>query len=149
MKEKVSLSLLLCIVALAAHAQVKELSFGRNKHFRYDLRKGTYDLIFNGRVVVKDAYAVCREGDRMDSSTSYTSRRWSVIRREGHKIYSVTLTAPGRPEMNQAFFVDKKQGIFGTEVWLKSAGSNYMSPLTSEQVDINEPGDEQGVAGAF
>ncbi|HVW61685.1 MAG TPA: hypothetical protein VHC48_16650 [Puia sp.] len=149
MKGKALLIPLLCMATLAVRAQVKVLSFGKDNHFQYDLSKGTYDLIFRGRTVIKGAYAVCRTGDRMDSSISYTSHKWSFFRVQGRKAYTVTSSGPGRPEMQQVFYVDKKKKVFGTEVWIKAAGSNYMSPLTCGQADLHEEGDDRALLAPF
>jgi len=138
-----------CLAVFAVHAQVKVLSLGKGNRFQYDLGKGTYDLIFNGRVVIKDAYAVCKSGDRMDSSISYTSRKWSSFLRNGRKVYAVTSSGKGRPEMVQEFSVDKKERTFATYVSIKTAGSNYMSPLTCGWVDIHEQGDDRALLVPF
>lgn len=149
MKEKASFILLLCVTALAVHGQVKVLSFGKGNHLQYDLGRGTYDLIFNGRTVIKEGYAVCRSGDRMDSSTSYLSHKWSIVHRNRQKIYTVISTCSGRPEMIQEFVVDKKKRSFSVVVGIKAAGSNYMSPLTSDQVDIQEEGNDRALMVPF
>src|SRR5882672_8397794 len=130
MKGKITLFLLSCMAALTAHAQIKIISSGDGNQIQYDLKRGTYDVVHAGVTMIKDAYAVCRSGDRADSSTAYSSRQWSIVHRNGQKVYQVRLSDQGRPEMVQEFAIDKKSRIFTTLVMVKAKGCNYMSPLT-------------------
>ncbi|MBN9385393.1 MAG: hypothetical protein J0H74_31840 [Chitinophagaceae bacterium] len=148
MKNRVG-ALLVCCLGLTASAQIKDIPFGDNNHIRYDLDRGSYDIVFNRRTVVKDAYAICRSGDRIDSSISYRSRKWSSHRRNGKRVYAVTSSGDGRPEMVQEFLIDKRGKTFRTYVLIKAAGSNYMSPLTCSQADIHEQGDDRALLVPF
>src|SRR5882672_3729156 len=121
MKGKITMFLLSCSLGLTTHAQIKIIPFGGNDQVRYDLDKGTYDVIFDGHTVIKDAYAVCRSRGQLDSSTAYPSRLFSID--SAHhgpqkKTYRITLSGDGRPTMQQEFDVSSQLRYFSIRVLL-------------------------------
>ncbi|MDO6431006.1 hypothetical protein Q4E93_10435 [Flavitalea sp. BT771] len=150
MKVKIVVSFLSCLVALTTLAQIKDIPFGDNSHIRYDLRKGTYDVIFKGRTVIKDAYAVCRSGDRADSSISYTFHRWTTFPRgEGEMVYMVQSSGGGRPVMDQRFYIRKGEKVFTTSVRIEATGCNYMSPLTTQHAYLDASDEDRALLVPF
>src|SRR6186713_1127389 len=109
MLQKKTGTLLLCLVGMLAHAQIRTISFGHHDQIRYDLHTGRYDVLFSGKEVISDAYARCGAGDSLDSRSSYSSRTWSLASfsdSSGAGIrYTVDLTGAGRPAMQQVFYV--------------------------------------------
>ncbi len=133
MKVRISILLLASCMGLMTQAQVKDIPFGDEGHIQYDLDRGTYNVVIGGRIVIKDAYAVCRTGEHSDSSISYPSHTWAADPISGGIRYVVGLRGGLRPAMQQIFFVYKGRNYFHTEVRLATGGCDYMSPLTTIQ----------------
>ena len=146
---KITPFLLWCLWALNSLAQVKDIPFGDKGHIRYDLDRGSFSVIYGGRTVIKDAYAVCRSGDQPDSSTSYSSHTWTATPINGGTRYVVGFSGGHRPVMQHLFFVYKGRNYFHTEVRLATAGCNYMSPLTTIAADLHEQGDNRALLVPF
>jgi len=145
---------------MLAHAQVRVISFGRDNRIQYDLHTGRYDVIFDGKEMIRDAYALCKAGDSLaegglDSRTSYTSRTWSSATfsdSSGSGIrYTVTLTGGGRPAMEQVFYVYRGEDYFYVEVRLAGGGTgcDYMSPLHAGNAELYEYGDNRALRVPF
>ena len=153
MKSKILLLLLFCSVTLTAMAQIDTLFLSNGNEIHYDLHKGTYDVVLDGRTLIKSAFAVCRSGDRIDSSTSYDIRTSHWVKSfdalgAGLK-YEVRLSGPGRPAMRQVFTAIPGERYFHIEVMLAAAGCDYMSPLTTEQADLHEESDNRALFVPF
>jgi alpha-galactosidase len=149
MKDKIALSFLYCLLVLTTQAQIKDIPFGGNGHIQYDLDKGTYDVIFNGRRVIKNGYAVCRREGQADSSTAFASRKWSVDTVTNGKVYKVSLSGGTRPVMQQTFYVGTGQQYFHAKVRWMVPACDYMSPLTTTDADLHEQGDNRALLVPF
>jgi alpha-galactosidase len=151
---RVKLLILACCISLAATAQVATISLGGSSLIKYDLDKGSYNVIFNGNLVIKNAYAVCRSRGHMDSSTAaaYTSRQ--PVLDEGRKgphvkTYYIFMKGDGLPAMQQEFEVNDMLHYFTMRVSLDAPGCDYMSPMTTDTVDLHELGDTRALFMPF
>jgi len=150
MKDKIALSFLSCLLALTTPAQIKDIPFGDNGHIRYDLGKGTFDVIYKARTVIKDAYAVCRSGDRADSSISYAFHQMVSFPHGGDETrYLVRSSGGGHPDMEQRFYIRKGEKVFTTSVRIEAAGCNYMSPLTTQHTYLHASDDNRALLVPF
>jgi alpha-galactosidase len=150
---RTKLLILACCIGMAARAQVKTLPLGNNSQIQYDLDKGTYQVIFHGNSVIRNAYAVCRSRGHRDSSTeAYTSRtlsRMNGYRGPHTKAFLVTMKGDGLPTMQQEFEVNDKGSYFVTTVSLEAPGCDYMSPMTTDAVDLHETDDMRALFMPF
>lgn len=148
------LLILTCCISLATTAQVATISLGGNSLIEYDFGKGSYNVIFNGNLVIKNAYAVCRSRGRMDSSTAagYTSRKPVLV--EGPqgphvKRYYIVMKGDSLPMMQQEFEVNDMLHHFTTRVSLDVPGCDYMSPMTTDTVDLHQSDDTRALFMPF
>jgi len=139
---------LICLMGTTAHAQIENLPIGKNMLIRYDLGKGTYDVVFNRQTVINHAIAVCRSGDRTDSSTSYTHHK---AQRAWYKDQDVVIysTSKGHPDMLQRFTPCPDSNCFIVTVKLATSDCNYMSPLTTDNTELHEQQDNRALLVPF
>lgn len=142
---------LICFTATTAHAQIKDIPFGNDSHIRYDLGKGTYDVVLRGQTVIRNAYAVCRSGNRTDSSTSYTRHELRGARHSDQERLHLIVcsTGKGHPDMQQEFFFIFPGDCFTTTVQMAGPGCNYMSPLTTQEADLHQEEDNRALLVPF
>lgn len=150
---RTKLLILACCIGWTAQAQIKNLSFGDNSRIEYDLGKGVYQVILHGNLIIKNAYAVCRSRGHMDSSTAaYTTR--TISHHKGFQgshtmTYLVTMKGSGLPTIQQFFEVSNKEAWFTTDVTLEARGCDYMSPLTTDAVDLHQTDDVRALFMPF
>ncbi len=98
------------------HVQV--IHFGANNHIDYNLDSGTYNIFFNGKEMVTDAYAACNAYTNYDSR-NYTNRNYSTaklndINGVGTR-HVITLSGNGQLQMQQVFYVYQNKEFFYAE----------------------------------
>ncbi|MBC7567137.1 MAG: alpha-galactosidase [Pedobacter sp.] len=135
----------------------KQLSipYGRNSMIIYDQSTGLYDL-FQGKLqIINDAFAEVKSGDQVLKSNEYTVHTYKIEALNDQfgvgKRYVFVLRRKGFPEMQQVFYVYPNLPYFFTEVLLKGdvIKSNYMSPLTSNNVILHAKGDNRNLFVPF
>ncbi|GGB20914.1 alpha-galactosidase [Puia dinghuensis] len=101
------------------------IPFGKDNKIIIEKTRGTYSVFFHGRLVIDQAYALCK-GKEVYDSRNYGGLTWLA---EGN-VYTIT-----HGPMQQLFYVFPGKDYFITEVQLKTdAGCNYMSPLVADHV---------------
>lgn len=142
---------LLCLLVVAtAKAQPGQLSipFGKNNKIVFDLTAGTYTVHFGGKVYFNNAYATAGGTETIDSRAIH---RWTYsvttagIGSGKRKLYILTCD---NKTMQLMFHVFPDKTYFVAELRVKGA-CNYMSPLTTDQVQLHEKGDNRALFVPF
>jgi len=135
----------------------KQLSmpYGRNSRIIYDQSTGLYDLYQGKLQIINDAFAEVKSGDQVLKSNEYTVHTYTIEALNDQfgvgKRYMFFLRKKGLPEMQQVFYVYPNLSYFFTEVLLKGDAikSNYMSPLSSNNVILHAKGDNRNLFVPF
>lgn len=104
----------------------------------YDLRTGTEDILFNGKLVISQAYAKARLPEVVTSRDfkTHTIKRYSIRDDFGRgQKFVVESSNGGEVKMIQNFWLYNDLNYLFTDVEIsskKSVASNFMSPLTSQ-----------------
>lgn len=108
------------ILLLFAHSAMAQLTipFGKSGKIRYNLSKGVYDVVVNGKVIIKDVYA----GTPEHKSTSLPYLKYTV--EQGR--YAVHRTS-----MTQFFYVSPEKPYFLVQVETTGRAAKS-SPLTGK-----------------
>ena len=132
-----------------------KLPFGANHEIVYDASTLEYDVFFNGSRIISDASAAVKNGPAMLKSPDYKSISHDVATinddfGDGEQ-HTITLSAPGLPEMKQVFFTYPSRNYFLLEVEISgdNLSSNYMAPLSSATANILETGDNRALFVPF
>ncbi|RYY54378.1 MAG: alpha-galactosidase [Chitinophagaceae bacterium] len=149
---RVSFLVFLVGACLCSRAQDScSIPVGKSGRIVIDLRRGTYDLQWKGFTYVKDAYALVRDGQGIDTRTAGQAR----VSKENSKTplgkatrYTVTYTnAPG---FSQQFFVYKDQGYFTTQLVLETDKPvGWMGVLLTDQLQLSNTGDNRALYVPF
>ncbi|MDD7885371.1 T9SS type A sorting domain-containing protein [Flavivirga sp. 57AJ16] len=121
---------------------LQTINFGANNSVVYDLTNKTYDVLFDGEIVVNNASAYAFSNQEYYStnyaSSTYTSEAFTDNLGSGTK-HIFTLSGNYSLGMQQVFYVYDSEDYLVTQVILTGTGSNCykMSPLTSNQVTPN------------
>lgn len=131
------------------------INFGAGNNIYYDTGTGTYNVNFNGKQVITNAYAWCNSKVVYSSNSGYTSRTYSstpVSDNFGNGTrHVITLTGGGLLQMQQVFYVYPGKNYFFTELLLNGTGASCykMSPLTSGLVNLPASGDMRALFVPF
>jgi len=146
---------MLCAAKSGYSRDVISINFGTGNNIYYDLNSGLYNVYFNGKKVIVNAYAYCNSDAAYYSNSGYTSRTYSSSPisdnfGSGTK-HVITLTGSGLLQMQQVFYVYSGRHYFFTEVLLNGTGSHCyrMSPLTSGNVNLPVSGDTRALFVPF
>ena len=139
---------LLCLNATAGNASpakdsVITMPFGKKNAIKYNLKSGTYDVVFNGKTTIAGAYAVYK-GKREMVSTGKAERTYEVkgvknIKREAAWKYIIETVSDGL-RMQQDFIVFPSKESFTTSVRVigDDIAASYISPLTTDYVFLRQ-----------
>lgn len=111
------------------------IQFGQHGELFYNLKKGTFNVYSDHRLIFSDVAAVVKTGGLIVSSAAYALREYKtevVKDRFGKGVkYILTLRDEGKPVMTQVFYTYPGREYFLTAVSLsgKDLESNYMSPF--------------------
>lgn len=119
---------------------------------QYDLQKGCFTLSWNGKTVIKDAYAACKTDEMMESrSAGNASYRVSNARTAFGTAKLYTISFAGQKNLQQLFYVFDNKNYCITQLKLtgmeKPAG--YMAPLVADNLVLDEPGDNRALYVPF
>lgn len=109
--------------------------FGTSGIFKYDLKKGEFNVQVDNKVILSAIYATARLGKVLLNSKTYTNRKVSetTLRDSFGNGLSVVIrsTSIGQPEMRQTFYLYPGREYFLTELSIsgKLITSNYLSPI--------------------
>jgi alpha-galactosidase len=157
MKNKIG-ALLVCCLYMTVNAQIKIIPFGRNNQMQYDLYKGTYNVIFNGKLVIRNVFCYCVASDHPDYGSNYDSRTyWSRRSVDSSRFtdaigsgmrYSITSLADNKPSMQQVFFFYDGCDYFNVQIRM-ATDCWFMSPLSAVRADLYEEVDNRALLVPF
>lgn len=131
---------------------VLTMPFGQNNKIIYSLTTGTYDVVFNGRKTITGAYAECKGKTVMTSNGAAvrTHTFWTQTHHDVISKYTIETVRDGA-RMKQEFTVFAARDFFITTVSVigKGAAASYMSPLTTDNVEFSENGDNRALYVPF
>ena len=142
--------LILCIQSVFAQplgrANTVSISFGNSSRIVYKKSTGSYDVYFNQKKVIADAYSEVKNKELNYKTTAHQFSGLSSINIADQfgkgKKYTFLSKKSGAPDISQSFYVYPSLSYFFTEVTLigKDISSNYLSPLTSSNVILPTAG---------
>jgi len=127
----------------AAVADPVHIRYGANNEIVYDLQHGTLTVRNNGRAIFTGVDASVALLNDTLRSTGYTSRRYETTPVNDDPGMSqkhiITLTAPGKPEMQQIFYTSPGKNYFLTQVSVAGhqLASGYMSPFRGKCIPVS------------
>ena len=125
------------------------IPYGSGSEIIFNVKTNTYDVLAARTKIISNAYALVKNNGQSISSKDYDEVKFfqtAIADGLGSgKKYTIILTKPGLPTLEQVFYVYPGHDYFFTEIYLRGAGlkSNYMSPLVSNEVNINAKGDNR------
>ncbi|SFW84788.1 alpha-amylase family protein [Chitinophaga sancti] len=120
MKKLIILSALF-FLQVYSYAQVN-IPFGKNHRIIYDLQKGTYTVMLNGRIAFENVFAVAQE---IDSRTPV--KRGYAIKKSG----SATVYTINSGPLQQQFYTYPGRDYCVISISLAGGSCNYLSPLNT------------------
>lgn len=132
-----------------------ELTFGIAGKLIYNTQIGTLSVLWDDTEIISNAHSVVYNEGVKFSSLDYTER--SVLFEDrtdnfgtGTKM-TIQLSSDDKPAMQQIFYTYTDRDYFLTEVLLSgdNVSSNYMAPLVTNQVKIEESGDNRFLSVPF
>lgn len=150
----IAVAFLCCILtAFPTSAQEPELMIplGNKSRIVYHLNKGQYDIFWNGKPVIRNAYSTWQADKTGDSraagKASYTIT--PITTRIG-KARLYTLRFANDPALQQLFYVFGNSNYFITQLDLQNAGAvRSMLPLVTDSLIWNTPGDNRALCVPF
>jgi alpha-galactosidase len=130
---------------------VKTISFGTNNHIDFDLANGYYDVYFDNKKIIGEAFSYANSNTTFISNQGFTKRQYASAPVTDHfgtgTRHVITMSGDGMLEMQQVFYTYNGKNYFFTETLLNGTGSNSykMSPLTSNLVDIHANADKRAL----
>jgi alpha-galactosidase len=131
------------------------IPYGSGSEIIFNVKTNTYDVLAARTKIISNAYALVKNNGQSISSKDYDEVKFfQTAIADGlgtGKKYTIILTKPGLPTLEQVFYVYPGHDYFFTEVCLKGTGlrSNYMSPMVSNGVNINAKGDNRTLFAPF
>ncbi|MEJ7559707.1 MAG: alpha-galactosidase [Pedobacter sp.] len=142
-------------VAQPPASKLISIPYGKSSRIVYDKNTGLYDLYQGKLQIINDAFAEVKNGDQVLRSTAYATVSNKIFGLKDQfgvgKKYVFTLKKQGLPDLQQVFYVYNSLPYFFVEVILagEKLNSNYMSPLSSNQVMLHAKGDNRNLFVPF
>ncbi|MET0462430.1 MAG: hypothetical protein ABW007_04735 [Chitinophagaceae bacterium] len=144
---------LCCTSSLIAQKNVLTIPLGKNSRLVYDLSKGSYNMISQGRQLFANGYAAYSAGaknsdTRQAGEANYTSK--DTLTPFGiARLYRLRFAAD--PSLIQLFYVFKSQDYFLTQIQLENpdGASDYIAPLITEDLSLKNNGDNRALYVPF
>lgn len=149
------ISLFFNVTVLAGAAGIKDLlikiNFGGKNLVKYNLKSGTYDVIFNGKPVITGAYVSCKGKVEFDSRHAGTAKFSSPYFPDlKKKVFLFTYDHQGiRVQHEFYFFSNETFFCSRVKVKGKEVAANYISPLTNAKVAVDGTGDNRALYVPF
>ncbi|GEP97590.1 alpha-galactosidase [Chitinophaga cymbidii] len=141
------------LCAASASAQQPELviPLGNKSRIVYDLERGQYDVIWNGKILIKDAYTLY-QAEKAGDSRKAGKAGYSVSKVQTNigraKLYTIRFA--GDNSLQQQFYVLPGNNGFITRLRLQDAGAaGMMAPVATDSVLWNRPGDNRALYVPF
>jgi alpha-galactosidase len=134
-------------VASAQDQQVLEIPIGDNSRIVYQLDKGTYNIIWKGKLVVKNAYASYQADQAGDSrQAGKASYRVGDMTTNLGKTKLYNLRFDRDPSLTQLFYVLPGSGQFITQLLVRNAGPvSSMTPFVTDSLCWTNAGDNRAL----
>ncbi|OQP57117.1 hypothetical protein A3860_11165 [Niastella vici] len=131
------------------------IPFGKNNVLKVNLKRGTWDVLCNGKPVITDACATYK-GRKIITSNNAGAGKYAAGG-DGHgfgigkqNIHSVTWVSEGM-RVTQTFILKPGRDFFIT--WVSVAGpeaaANYISPMSNGTVIVKDTGDNRALFVPF
>ena len=139
-------------LTVSSHAQqLLEIPIGDNSKIIYKLDKGQYDIFWNGKMIVQDAYAAYRADKAGDTRKGgKISYHIGNMKTNLGKTKLYNLQFENDPSLTQLFYVLPGKGQVITQMIIRNAGSvSSVSPLVTDSLHWKQPGDNRGLFVPF
>ncbi|HTJ48631.1 MAG TPA: T9SS type A sorting domain-containing protein [Cyclobacteriaceae bacterium] len=129
----------------------KSFDFGQNGKLIYNTQTGMTTVSVNGNEIIRNAYAAVSSNGKMLTSMDYSNRSVSfndIVDDFGTgKKVTVWLTGNNLPQMQQTFYlyIDRKYFLSEVSISGDAINTNYMAPLISNNVSIDNMGEDPNV----
>ncbi|WP_123864637.1 alpha-galactosidase [Chitinophaga barathri] len=134
-------------------AQQAELiiPLGDKSRIVYDLNKGQYNITWNGKMMIKEAYAAYQAEKPGDSrKAGKASCKVSDVQTSLGKARLYTISFAGDASLQQLFYTFRNNNSFITQLRLQRAGAAVsMTPLVTDSLLWNKPGDNRALFVPF
>ncbi|WP_346319298.1 hypothetical protein [Chitinophaga sp. YIM B06452] len=141
---------LLYTASAAAQQPKLVIPLGNKSSIVYDLDKGTYNVTWNGKVMIKAAYAVYqaeRPGDSRKAGRG--GYKVSDVQTRLGKAKLYTITFAGDTSLQQLFYTFQNNNAFITQLRLRAAAAGSMTPLATDSLLWSKPGDNRALFVPF
>jgi alpha-galactosidase len=125
------------------------IPYGKSFKIIFNQTKGTYDVVEGKHSIIRSAHFQVKSGKLELDQSSYAKISLKVLPIKDQfgygKKYVFSFLKNGLPALEQVFYVYPNRPYFFTEVLLKGNDlrSNYLSPLSSDEVNLNAKGDNR------
>jgi alpha-galactosidase len=129
--------------------ELVSIPYGRTFKIIFNQTKGTYDVFEGKHGIIRAAHFQVKSGTLELNQFSYAKISLKVLPIKDQfgygKKYVFSFLKNGLPALEQVFYVYPNRPYFFTEVLLKGNDlrSNYLSPLSSDEVNLNAKGDNR------
>jgi alpha-galactosidase len=133
--------------ATAQDQQVLNIPIGDNSRIVYQLDKGTYNIIWKGKLVVQDAYASYQADKAGDSrQAGKASYRVGEMKTNLGKTNLYNIRFERDPSLTQLFYVLPGSGQFITQLLVRNAGAvSSMTPFVTDSLHWTNAGDNRAL----
>ncbi|MGY3053138.1 alpha-galactosidase [Pedobacter sp. UYEF25] len=136
-----SISILCLLISTSTSAQ--KMAFGKNSFINYQSSKGTFDVVVNGKQVLRNGFSEVLVNSKLISSKDYKHR--SVAKRPfvnetgNGELYILTTEGKNGISLKQSIFAYGNHEFFVIEVAVngRKLKSNKMFPLKGELVGVD------------
>lgn len=141
--------------AIPAVSKLVNIPYGKNAKITYNQSTGSYTVYHDDLPIVKNAFAEVKSGSQIFNSLDYKEISYKVETLKDQfgngKKYVFTLKREGVPTLKQVFYIYRVLPYFFTEIVLVGTAlkSNYMSPLSSNEVQLYAKGDNRNLFVPF
>ncbi len=144
-------SCLLCAAPAIAQQAELVIPLGNKSRIVYDLDRGQYNITWNGKIMIKEAYAAYqaeRPGDsRKAGKAAY---KVSDVHTSLGKARLYTISFEGDTSPQQLFYILRGNNSFITQLRLQHrAAAASMTPLADRQPVVEQAGRQPGAVRAF
>lgn len=142
---------LLCTTSAMAQQAELVIPLGNKSRIIYDLNKGVYDIIWNGRVSINKAHAAYQAGKPGDSrKAGKASYKVTDVRTNIGKAKLYTISFADDAALQQLFYTFRNSDHFITQLRLQNvtAVSNIV-PLATDSLLWDQPGDNRALYVPF
>ncbi|MGN7723070.1 alpha-galactosidase [Chitinophaga sp. 22620] len=142
---------LLCAAPAIAQQAELVIPLGNKSRIVYDLDRGQYNITWNGKIMIKEAYAAyqaARPGDsRKAGKAAY---KVSDVHTSLGKARLYTISFEGDTSLQQLFYILRGNNSFITQLRLQhTAAAASMTPLATDSLLWNRPGDNRALYVPF